>query len=561
MRGRSDLAEGGRFRGPGAVVLLPRGRELGGRAADRGPAYLVLYRRSDHRPGQGAATSASSLPAPLAAYVDEANSSFSLEREKYASNSKLIEAFLTERRRAVSSLVQALQQEAGSRSKAPCKESAAAGAFSFVPTSWLHDFIHGEDWRLEELAGRDASVAPVMYGQSLLRSRACSNRQVVDPLAVWCGEVKLVPNAVLDALAGAGGLDSSMFLRSEEALGAEACQAVWELFQLWCQEQQHITQILKDGKLTTTEARQLEAQGRSEEAVWVSTRVHNAWRKVTRTAGCRSAAQLRADWRAFVAEAHKARWGGSSSSTASGAAAEDPDANVAGTEGGDAEGSPSKKPTGAAEPGEGSPAAGSEVSLIAGLTCVHELCSRPRAAFLVRRADVVRLLEASSAKERRYMELWPGARSVPRYCSGLPGGQLLGFSDVCTECRGDAGAIRTVSEDAAGSQLRTFTVRRRFSSGCNRKQGTVTVPVTSEALAVSCRQLRAACREKLGWPVARLLVLGRDGEEVELANDDLVGESVSIVTVEKDESATPAEREGAAFEGSVFLNRVAPTQA
>mmetsp|Transcript_99379 Transcript_99379/g.290069 ORF Transcript_99379/g.290069 Transcript_99379/m.290069 type:complete len:1088 (+) Transcript_99379:52-3315(+) len=549
--GSSKGVEGGSAH-PGACCAPDR--------IETAAAYLVLYRRSDHVPGNTSQPGTLSIPAPLAGYVAEANSSFALEREKYAKRSGIVDAFLEERRRAVNSLVQALQQAAKSQMTSDPKSSVGS-AFSFVPSTWLNDFLHGEDRQLEELEllDGDTSLAPVLYGQSLLRAKGCFQHQIIDPLAVWSGEVKLVPTAALDALCGSGGLDGSLFLQAEEAMGPEACKAVWHLFQAWCQEQHHIAQILKDGKLTTTEARQLEAQGRGSEAVWIATRVHNVWRKVTRVVGCRTASQLRADWRSFVAEAHRARWGGSSSSTASGVTHEESDPNSGSGEVREAEGSPAKQ-TAAASEGCSSPTAtGPEVNLLAGLTCIHGLMNRPRAAFLVRRADVVRLLETSSTKERLYTELWPGARSVPKFCSGLLGGQLLSFGDVCTECRGDSGAARTTNEDAVGVQLRTFTVRRRFSSGCNRKQGTISAPVTSEAGTVTCREVKAACREKLGWPVARLLVLGQDGEDMELANDDLVGDSVSIVIVEKDESATPAEREGAAFEGSVF--RMAPTQA
>lgn len=518
-------------------------------------AYLVLYRRSDHLPGQLTSPCPTSpqgtfsLPASLAAFVATANSCFAMERDKYTKHSKAVESFLAERRRAVNGLIQALQEQSTTQAKAP---GAEPSTFSFVPSVWLNAFLRGEDRRLEDLLNEDASVTPVMYGQSLLRARGCRDRHVIDPLAVWFGEVKLVPTAALDALGGSGGLDGSLFLRAEEAFGTEACGLVWQLFQLWCQEQQQVACLLKDGRLTAAEARALEAQGRGDEAVWVSLRVQHTRRRLARATSGRSMAPLRADWRSFVAEAHRTRWGGSSSSSAAGSAPDDTDPSAGTGEGKEAGASPSKQAVVPAECSSNASAAGVEVSLLAGLTCMHGMVNRPRAGFLARRADVVRLLEASSAKERLYMELWPNARAVPRFYSGLPGGQLLSFCDICTECRGDPARASAPCDDAGSPQCRTFTVRRRFASGCNRRQGCVSVPLTSEACIVTCAEVKATCREKLGWPVARLLILGPDGEDIELANDEVLGDSVAAVIVEKDESATPAEREGAAFEGSVF---------
>ena len=76
-----------------------------------------------------------------------------------------------------------------------------------------------------------------------------------------------------------------------------------------------------------------------------------------------------------------------------------------------------------------------EVSLSAGLLCDHGLVGCPKAGFLAKRTDLARLLELTGAKEKAYRQLWPDAPAVPRLRTGVPGGALLSFSEVCEECR------------------------------------------------------------------------------------------------------------------------------
>jgi len=532
-------------------------------------AYLVLYRRSDHQPGrlvaQATATS-SSLLGHLSDYVKNSNKVFAAERERYSRYSRAVEGFLVERRHAVDKLVQALRQEpahcpqlqekGASGSFGTCNNggavTAAAEAFSLVPSDWLNDFLRGEDRCLQELVDGDSSLAPVVYGRSLLRPKGRREGQVLDPLAVWCGEVKLLPAAALHQLGGAGGLDASLFLQACDAVGTEPCRLVWDLFQVWCQEQQQIVGILKDGKLSMMEARSLEAEGRGTEAVWVSTRLQNTWRRSVMGAQCSGPASLEAEWQKFLREVSAARWvcrSGIHSSTGN-SAAFTTTAGVSGTASVEDRSEMVATPCNAAGP-----------TLLGGLLCQHKLVCRPKSGSLARRADIVRLLEISATKAQCYTELWRERRAIPRLRSGLLDDRLLCVSDVCS-CNGDGIPEPAIAGMTVGDSGRLLLVRRRYASGQLRKQGCVSIPVakgTDGPQQVLCSAVKSACRSAFGFTVAKLFVRGPDGMDVEIEENGILEPTIDAVHVEKDESATPAEREGAAFEGSVF--RMAPTQA
>lgn len=312
--------------------------------------------------------------------------------------------------------------------------------------------------------------------------------------------------------------------------------------------------------MNLTECRALEQQGRSDEVVWASLRAQNAWRRaaVTADAADRDGATLQAQWQGFLNEARAVRFGAGASVVADEEApaeqAEDePMEPPAQPDDGDG-GTVKERAASAAK--AASPAEDAfEVSLLSGLVCEHGLISRPRSGFLVRRSKMTRLLELAAAKEHAYQSLWPEARAVPRMRTGLPCGELLGFGDVCLECRADGGGARPGASPAHASgsrarQARNITVRRKYVSGAIRKQGIVTVP---EGQVPTGAALRAAVREKFRFQVLHVFQPGANlsttGKEV--SEHEVLATGVDNVIVEKDETAPP-EREAAAFEGSVF---------
>lgn len=511
-------------------------------------AYLILYRRCDHEPGQlvrgrrcsSAAPAPLPLPEHLANFVATHNEELRRRRSEFLSNSKAVERFTEERLKAIHCLADALRAEA----KALACGSAAD--FSFVPTSWLERFLRGEDRNLQDLLEGDASVDAPIYGRSLIRGSR-NAAETIDPLAVWCGEVKLLPTAALEAVGALhGGLDASLLLQAEGALSEKACEAVWNVFKIWCNEQRKLAQLMEGSRLTPTEARALESQGC--ETVFVSTRVCNHWKKVAGQCSGTGAALLHSQWRGFLEEVGAARWG----SALSPEIERDGAADEAEAE----EELPEVQELQAAPP---APAA--ELLLLDGLLCCHSLICKPRAAVLFRRAEVCSLMEVAAEKERAYKALWPEARPTarPRLRSGLPEGRMLGINDVCTECKASDAVLpgaRAEEEKARAAGRRLITVRRKFTSGSVRKQGTVTVPVGPGLTAAS---LRTAVQEQLKMPVLRLWLpsassmgsgANGSGDLVELKNEEAVGEEQDVIIVEKGEEE---EREGAAFNNSVFL--------
>mmetsp|Transcript_16243 Transcript_16243/g.46357 ORF Transcript_16243/g.46357 Transcript_16243/m.46357 type:complete len:776 (-) Transcript_16243:179-2506(-) len=542
------------------------------RRIESSSAYLLLYRRSDHSPGQfarkaGSHGSGTTLPADLAEFVAAANKGLASEQDTFDARSAAVSRFLKERRQAVDGFVQALRStatDAGGDRQAEegHSESSAAANLSAVPTAWLNAFLRGEDRQIEDLAEGDMQVAPVMYGRMLVRApgRRAGQPLLVDPLAVWCGGIKLVPTAALDACGARGGLDSSSFLDAQDSLSSPATgEAVWNLARLYLKEWMLLTQVLLEGKVSLADARALHQKGRGEDVVWISTRTQKLWQKAVGSAS--SSCAKSQPWqvmvmKAFLAEVQRARWAGQHD----GSEDEEPEE----PQEGDADsGNPAAAANDAESPAPGQPAGHPadrhEISLTAGIVCRHGLVCRPRAACLVRRADILQVLDNSNLKEQAYRALWPDTHSVPRLRTGLADGRLLAFGDTCSECRGDAGGGGCPAAEAASAQRRLVVRRRYPSSKITRKVGHLAVPDSDEPITGTV--LRTLMQEQLELPVARVLVAanpeGGGAQEVELQDDDVLCDTLESIVVEKDETAR--DREASAFHGSVFRGGVAAT--
>lgn len=504
-------------------------------------AYLVLYRRKDHTPGSLPGCDPAEFTQSLASFVASRNGGTRKACTEFASKSQAIQRFTNERRYAVMRLADTLKRASSTLT------AGALSDFSFVPTEWLEKFLHGEDRSLNDISG-DASVFPPIYGRTLLRLRGLL---AIDPLAVWCGEVKLLPTEALMAVGGAhGGLDASMFLPAQGALSAEAAQTMIKAFKIWCREQTHIARVLEDGRLSVSDARTLDSQGKGAETAWVSLRVHNIWRKAAARFSATGSNSLRAQWKAYLHEVQLMRYGRSSlvsnsSTEPAQEDEEDEDANALDSS------SISKQ-----HPCEATPALPSaELRILGGLICGHERVCRQRAAVVVRRAELQALLEVSAEKERAFAELWPEAppRLRPRLRSGLPDGRLLAFNDVCTECRIVSTPTPATAVPAAQAKLegrRVFAVRRKYASGTIRKQGSVTVALSASG-TITASAVRAAIESQLKMPVLRLHLPGvGGGPDIELKSYEVISEEQDTVVAEKDE----VEREGTAFNNSVFMS-------
>ncbi|CAK9029096.1 unnamed protein product [Durusdinium trenchii] len=397
-------------------------------------AYLVLYRRCDHDPGQlcqgrrvsGVPRTAPPLSSELQRCVDEHNTELRRQRKEFESNSLAVERFVGERRRAVMCLAEAL------RALHPSQGSSSD--LNLVPSPWLERFLRGEDRTLQNILEGDASIQPPIYSSSLIQGRT---GHALDPLAVWCGEVKLLPTAALEQVGGQfGGLDSSTFLRAEAAMNEEVATLVFKAFEHFRKEF-HLKGVLQSNRFSVTDVRAVESSEQGF-AVWISIRQLNQWKKVVGDTS--STASLRQLWRCFVQEVHEYRFGISPE----GGAADAPEASddeVA------VEASRLEVPS---DVKEATTPRVKPLTLLGGLLCRHQLLSRPRAAALVSRSQLEELLEVSHEKDSAFRELWQSAASMrPRVRTGLPGNKLLSFADVCSECRG--AGTEEVKRKATGS--------------------------------------------------------------------------------------------------------------
>lgn len=504
-------------------------------------AYLILYRRRGyvHKCSGDQIALSRQSPPHLSSVVAADNRAFAQEQETYKARSVAVQSFLTERRLAVKHLVQALRAvipKLGAVEDSASATQAKTPALSVVPTSWLTQLLHGDDRSIRELLDGRNRPAPVMYGRSLIRSLADEQGLILDPLAVWCGEVKLLPTAAFEELGGIGGLDSSLFLEFKDGFGDSVCKAARSLYKCFEAEWLQIRKILTEGKITVADARQWQSEDRADDVVWLSLRVQKLWQKAIDAGGATKGqpSQL-VVVRAFLREVHAARWLGHSM------AAEEPDQEDAPADA-SLGSAPAQSSTNASvQAGTG------EVDLTVGIVCEHGLVCNTRAGFLARRNDVVELLQLANAKEQAYQELWRHTPVVPRMRSGVSDGELLSFGETCSVCGVDGRAGVTTgmgNADSAGVH-KLLTVKRRYpSSGVTRRHGNLAV-----GESVTGSELRELLLEQFKYPVLRVFA-ELNGKEVELQSGDKLEEAVSCIVVEKDESV--ANREASAFQGSIF---------
>jgi len=582
---------GGKVGGPSSGTLLPPGR------IESSAVYLVLYRQRTVHQEKGASECATDrrsccrLPPHLASWVDADNQALCEERRNFQARSLSVQRFLSERRTVARRLVDELRAEASASTGSTTQPELAV-----VPAAWLSNFLHGEDRTVSDLLAGESRPAPVTYWRTLLRRPGCpsplmrggasgqscarsAGSHQLDPLAVWCGEVKLIPMSVLDSLGGAGGLDSSMFISLSEAMGREVCEAAWRLHKLYQKEWLQIRKTLSEGKVTVAQARQLQTEGRGDEVVWVSLQVQRLWHKILGGAPSSSIAkaqQQEVPWqylafRAFLREVQEARWGGRTGVGSTQHLSEEPPAAQETEDGTGGDRTPAASPQhGPDERPKASNAIAAtalshdrcEVNLTAGILCQHGLVAKTRSAFLARRTDICELLEISKEKGKAFMDLWPHVRAVPCIRAGVAsrrcwGDGLHGFGATCGACRGDgAMAASEAQSGMGGGSFRRLMVRRRYASKVIRRVGQVDLPDAEEALSFQC--LRDLVKDQLKFPVSRIFLDIDSAEEIELRGtatletwEEVSGVTIKTIIVEKDESTPPA-KEAAAFQGSIF---------
>eukprot|EP00928_Gymnodinium_smaydae_P084177 TRINITY_DN6742_c0_g1_i1.p1 TRINITY_DN6742_c0_g1~~TRINITY_DN6742_c0_g1_i1.p1 ORF type:complete len:1139 (-),score=189.89 TRINITY_DN6742_c0_g1_i1:188-3580(-) len=498
-------------------------------------AYLLLYRRADYVPG-ATCSAPLQLPASIDALVRSENEELTERRRKYSHKAEFADAFSIDRKGAILELAQALRDAP----KPQVHEGVASccRGYAVVPTAWLDMLSRAGELRcndLPPLVGHEGKLvtAPFPTYGNVLHTLKCG-RQVLNPFALWCDQVKFVPTAAFDSLSGRGGIDKSLFLSAENCISVDHCKSAWRLFQAWLVERDQLERVVQQ-KMSMAEARVMQSKGREEEVVWVSTKVFNAWRKSLAVEGDADETPLHKRWWAFLEEVRSAMFTDDSAKD-DGKDAATPDASST------TEVQKGEMSTDQDQASEKS-AVGMKnlVELSAGLSCSHGMFAKPRCAVCVPRAEVVKLLDAARAKEEAYGELWLDFPYVPRMRTGLPGGRLLSLADVCDECTAITGELAT-----GGKAQRQITIRQRYASGVIRKKGSVSVPL-DDSTPVTAASVSKLVLSTLGLPVARLFV-----NEVELEDCTSVDKTVNDVIVEKDENAVPPEKEAAAFESCIF---------
>lgn len=478
-------------------------------------AYLLLYRQfSPRRHNDRSPVHRLVFPA-IATMVATDNETLSNELREYQKKAAAVSSFLLERRLAVDNFIQAVRNTPLLDLSCAALDNPGSSVLQglpplvVVPTQWLASFLHGEDRTMEDLVNGRFYPEAVTYRRALLRLPGNLHKHVLDPLSVWCGDVKLVPKSAFEKLPA---LDISQFLTLTDVADAEACKAAWALHRVFKDEWTLLRRVLPDAKVNLAEAKQMFAEGRGDDVAWVSNRVQRYWHKMANPIGAAGAAksQIPSDLlalRAFLREAQAARGG-----------------NKLAVE---------------VASGNADPLERCELTLTDGIICEHGIVANTRAACLVRRAVVEQLLEASERKAKAYAALWPCARAFPRVRVGPAG--ILSFGSVCTSCR-DACAIGATP----GRAQRRLSIKRRYNPKMTRKVGQIVVPESDDPITGNL--LRDLIKDQLKLPVATLLV-EISGEEAELGKTEVINDSVHTLIMEKDETEA---REATAFQGSIF---------
>mmetsp|Transcript_5891 Transcript_5891/g.12936 ORF Transcript_5891/g.12936 Transcript_5891/m.12936 type:complete len:1020 (+) Transcript_5891:128-3187(+) len=521
-------------------------------------AYLVLYRRSDHTPGTCAPAGASpSLPPPLSSFIASMNAAFAAECRQFSQQEATLERIVAERQRAVNALVQALRQHTLLQKEAQAASILDANAFSIVPAEWLTSFLHGhplsEDVDTDATDNQQVQGFDISYRGLMIQNDSCDDgsAEMLDPLALWCGKVKLLPTAALEAVGGLGGLDSALFMGLKGRLSLEACRSACEMFEAWEREREALSAILHR-RMPLADARALEAEGRSEEAVWIETRMQTAWKKRYCLDGTSHPPASKGGWSSFLEEVQgllpTEEAPDSGSGTSQEAAVDD---EIAADDEAD----------GSMEVELELVSTHPQIPILGGLLCEHNSVGKTRQGFLCRRDDAEKLLEASTARAEAFARLRPAWRSGHVFVSGLAHNKLLSFGDVCPQC-GDRGVTKRPcskmqAAEASEVSMRRLTIRRRYASGNVRKLGDISIPAAS-ASTTTFREVRGMVKEQLNFSVSRLLATDNPAVgEREILGDEALGDATMTVIVEKEEvqppaTCSPREAEGAAFQRSIF---------
>lgn len=361
--------------------------------------------------------------------------------------------------------------------------------------------------------------------------------EVLDPLAVWCGEVVLLPKEAVDTV----GLCSS-FASASSLLSPAACAKARDLWQLWCKEFRALSNVEGSRVMAADMRVQPNNQILQKDTVWLSKKTWNKFSKMIAKGSTKTAR-----WKLFLEEASAVRWG--SASAQKGDEKEPKPGEATADEQAD-------HPQDAGDQAKRRPEAAlvSELLLYDGLLCDHGKVGKPKSGFLVPRDMLESVLRCAVAKEKAYKSLWGSCRGMQRFRTGHREHRLLASDEVCDICCAEwatnfANPNRN-SRSGLNKPVETCTLVLGSDSATDAAPHILEVP-WEDGRTITGSWLRKLVVAQVGSEVAELYAGAAGGEQRLLQDDDVMDFLPPNLRAHL-RSETPAEPEGDAFLRSVL---------
>lgn len=521
-------------------------------------AYLLLYRRRDYVAGPDVKQPGEALPARLETFLEGHNGKFRRELEAYGAHDVRLQSFAAQRSQEVENLRISLH-------KTP--RGAMPSDYLVIPTAWLRAFVRGED-AMEGSAASCTSdglikAQPPLHQPILLpRRRHISadgtvpheasllkeEEEALDPLAVWCGEVALLPKNALGDVGMA-----STFPSAGKLLSPKACEQARAMWSCWSQEFKALSAVEGSRVMAADLRVQPNNQMLLADTVWLSRKTWNRFSKLVAKGTTQTGR-----WKLFLEETSAVRWGSGSTQTSDDKENDEDDALENQLDGGKSVDEPAVV-SGSSSAVQAPPLGVKELLLYDGILCDHSKVSKTKAAFLVPREMLEELLRCARQKEEAYKALWGNCRGMQRLRIGHHEQRLVGSDEVCDVCCPEwathfANPNRHSRCGVQKTDSTSQTCTLFLNSGSpNSTSHTVEVP-WEDGSTMTGTWLKKIAATQIGSEIGDLYVSASKGEQRLLRDDDVMDVLPSILRA-RVRSETPAEPEGDAFLRSIFMGR------
>mmetsp|Transcript_89944 Transcript_89944/g.142119 ORF Transcript_89944/g.142119 Transcript_89944/m.142119 type:complete len:1080 (+) Transcript_89944:35-3274(+) len=501
-----------------------------------GSAYLLLYRRRDFDAQRVVEGHGGALPGKMGAFLEDHNGVLQRAQNRYTTQESQLKEFAKHRTAQVQSFLAALE-------KSP--RGTQPSDFLVVPKNWLKDFVRGQDCVMS--ATDDIFVEmPSAHKKILLprREDTCQSSddmqeqaEVLDPLAVWCGEVTFLPKKAMESI-GLG----SYFTCASDSLSTVAADSLRHLWKTWHAELA-ILRSLEETRILPSEfnSTALKDAVAKEPYVWISKKY---WAKFGRKTTESSISEAAA-FKLFLEEASAVRWS---------------------THLGDDTSEQSIADSGTSSPSSGTPKrvgqgqgdvqkslqdiqravhAVSDLLLHDDIVCEHGLVSKPKSAFLARRCLVEELLKVGQEKEQLYRSVWGSSRGTVML-KAQHQEPLLSSCNVCRHCCPEGAASFANSRDQKPSACSIV-----LDPGQEQKAQHFVLHVPfEEYYTMTGRWLRALASAHVGKELGEMLTRTATGGLRVVQDEDVMDRLPSELRVKLKSVQELAE--GGAFQRSVL---------